>query len=459
MSILTGSQASYKAKKGLLSEQMAASFGSPVRLGKPYSNLFRARSNSTVTRLDVSTLNKVISVDARNLIVHAEGMTTFEDLADATLEHGLVPAVVPELATITIGGAIAGGGIESSSFKYGLVHDAITEMEILLADGSLVVATPDNDYRDLFFGLPNTFGTLGYVMSVKMRLMKAKPLVKLDHYRFQKAADFLAAIGKAASEGKWQGRGIDYLDGVVFGPSQFVMTTGHFVDAGPQPSNYRYMNIYYKSLLTKSEDYLTARDYLWRWDPDWFWCSKSFYAQKPMVRAILGKWLLHSKSYWKITRLDQQYKIMERVGKLTGNKRVVEMAIQDVQIPLESAEKYLQFMDENIHIWPIWVCPTIHHHQDQQFPMYKLETGKVYLNFGFWDGVETKFNPKEGHYNKLIEAKVASLGGKKGLYSDSFYTSEQFWELYPKPAYDKLKTTYDPTNRLRNVYDKTVKHS
>ena len=67
-----------------------------------------------------------------------EGMTTYEDFVDETLKHGLMPAVVPQLKTITIGGAVAGMGIEATSFHYGLVHETVLEMEILLASGETV---------------------------------------------------------------------------------------------------------------------------------------------------------------------------------------------------------------------------------------------------------------------------------------------------------------------------------
>ena len=46
-------------------------------------------------------------------------MTTYEDLVDATLPHGLMPLVVPQLKTITLGGAVTGLGIESTSFRNG----------------------------------------------------------------------------------------------------------------------------------------------------------------------------------------------------------------------------------------------------------------------------------------------------------------------------------------------------
>ena len=56
-----------------------------------------------------------------------------------------------------------------ASFKYGLVHETLLELEVLLGDGSVVPATPDNEHRDLFFGFPNSYGTLGYALRVKAK--------------------------------------------------------------------------------------------------------------------------------------------------------------------------------------------------------------------------------------------------------------------------------------------------
>ena len=91
-------------------------------------------------------------------------MTTYEDLVDATLPHGLMPLVVPQLKTITLGGAVTGLGIESSSFRNGLPHESVLEMEILTGDGEVVAATPDGEHADLFHGFPNSYGTLGYAL-------------------------------------------------------------------------------------------------------------------------------------------------------------------------------------------------------------------------------------------------------------------------------------------------------
>ena len=108
----------------------------------------------------------MIRIDAAAGVVEAEGMIPYVALADATLAQGAMPAVVPQLKSITLGGAVAGVGIEASSFRHGLVHDTVTALDVLTADGRIVHCTPDNEHRDLFFGFPNSYGTLGYALAV-----------------------------------------------------------------------------------------------------------------------------------------------------------------------------------------------------------------------------------------------------------------------------------------------------
>src|SRR5213080_4358702 len=116
------------------------------------------------------------------------GMTTYEDLADATLAHGLMPLVVPELKTITLGGAVTGLGVESTSLRNGLPHESVTALEILTGDGRVITATEGNEHGALFRGFPNSYGTLGYALSLTIELEPVKPFVHLQHFRFGSAA-------------------------------------------------------------------------------------------------------------------------------------------------------------------------------------------------------------------------------------------------------------------------------
>src|SRR5436190_20094559 len=64
--------------------------------------------------IDVSDLDEILSIDRERRVCVAEPGVTFVDLVAATLPLGLVPMVVPELETITLGGAVSGCSIEST---------------------------------------------------------------------------------------------------------------------------------------------------------------------------------------------------------------------------------------------------------------------------------------------------------------------------------------------------------
>ncbi|NED59706.1 FAD-binding oxidoreductase, partial [Streptomyces sp. SID10244] len=66
----------------------------------------------------------------------------------ATLPYGLAPKVVPQLKTITLGGAVTGLGIESTSFRNGLPHESVLEIDVLTGDGEIITATPTNEHAD-----------------------------------------------------------------------------------------------------------------------------------------------------------------------------------------------------------------------------------------------------------------------------------------------------------------------
>ena len=138
-----------------------------LRLGKKTSNLFRQRAPHKGGRLEVEGLDRTISVSPDGY-ADVQGMTTFEDFADACLAHGFAPPVVPELKTITIGGAATGIGVESSSFRHGFVHESMEEMDILCGDGEVRTCRPEGPNADLFHAFPNSYGTLGYAMRLRM---------------------------------------------------------------------------------------------------------------------------------------------------------------------------------------------------------------------------------------------------------------------------------------------------
>jgi FAD/FMN-containing dehydrogenase len=439
----------------------AAPPGARVRLAKRTSNLFRFREASGgtgPTLLDVSAFGHVLSVDPVTRTARVGAMTTYEDLCDATLPHQLMPLVVPQLKTITLGGAVTGLGIESTSLRSGMPHESVTEMEILTGDGRVVRATADNEHADLFRGFPNSYGTLGYSLALTIELEPVRPYVHLRHFPFDTAEACMEAISQIAAEGSYQGHRADFVDGTAFGPGELYLTVGAFSDVAPWRSDYTGQQIYYQSVRRDREDFLTIRDYLWRWDTDWFWCSRPFGVQKPMVRRFWPRRYRRSDVYRRLVALDRTYNLSGRID-ARRHLPAREAVIQDVEIPVERGADFLRFFQEDVGMSPVWMCP-LRLRGERSWPLYPLQPGEVYVNFGFWGTVPLPASlegPADGYYNRLIEDEVAKLGGHKSLYSESFYAEDEFYERYNGEAYRALKHAYDGEGRLLGLYEKCVR--
>lgn len=447
---------------GLRAQLAALPADRPLRLAKKTSNLFRPRADSQVGRLDVSGFDGVLHVDPVTKTAEVLGMTTYEHLVQATLPYGLMPLCVPQLKTITLGGAVTGLGIESASFRSGLPHESVLEMDILTGDGEVLTVSPDADdpNRDLFFGFANSYGSLGYALRLKIELEQTKPFVHLRHLRFDSAEAMTAALVSISDEKHYDGHRVDFLDGTVFSPTEQYLTLGEMVARLPDGlalSDYTGMGIYYRSIQSKTEDVLTIHDYLWRWDTDWFWCSRAFGTQKPAIRKWWPKSRLRSDFYWKLIALDRKYQIAARSDAMR-KRPAREQVVQDIEVPADRLPEFLDFFHREVGIEPIWVCPLKQRDPSARWPLYEFDAQTLYVNVGFWSTVPLPegVHPNEGRVNRRIEEVVSDLDGRKSLYSTAFYDRDTFWSIYGGQEYERLKKEYDPDGRLLGLYEKVV---
>ncbi|TEX51891.1 MAG: FAD-linked oxidase [Actinomycetales bacterium mxb001] len=456
-------RASYDARVADLRRQYdAIPAGAPVRLAKRTSNLFRQRAASTTPGLDVQSFDGVLEVDPVNRTAEVQGMTTYEHLVAATLPHGLMPLCVPQLKTITLGGAVTGLGIESSSFRWGLPHESVIEMDVLTGDGQVLTVSgaADDPHRDLYYGFPNSYGTLGYALRLKIELEPVLPYVRLRHVRFDSAQAMTDAIVAIVASQQWDGVPVHFLDGTVFSSTEQYLSLGEMVadSDGMTPSDYTGMDVYYRSIQSKHDDLLTIHDYIWRWDTDWFWCSRAFGTQKPLIRRFWPKDKLRSDVYWKIIAWDRRTKFSARAARVR-RKPAREEVVQDIEVPVGALAEFLDFFHREVGIEPIWICPLRQRDPAARWPLYEFDPQETYVNVGFWSTVPLAagVDPAEGRVNRRIEAKVTQLDGRKSLYSSAYYAPEEFWAIYGGDSYRALKMAYDPASRLLDLYDKVVR--
>jgi FAD/FMN-containing dehydrogenase len=116
-----------------------------------------------------------LEIDADRRTVRAGAGVLWGDLADAAGRHGLASRH-PSSPDVGVVGYSMGGGIGWYARKLGLQCNAITAVELVLADGTLVRATDDRD-AELFWALRGGATPLGVVTALEFKLFPLETVV------------------------------------------------------------------------------------------------------------------------------------------------------------------------------------------------------------------------------------------------------------------------------------------
>jgi FAD/FMN-containing dehydrogenase len=419
--------------------------------------LFRDRVRSS--GLNFNNLRGIINFDPVNQTITVGGKTTFHDITTVTLPHNLAPMVVPEFRTITVGGAISGVGVESSSFKHGFPHENIVSFDILTSDGNIVTCTKNNEYSDLFYAIPNSYGTLGYITCVTMNLMKTKKYVNVTMKTYYDSVNMFDEMEKVALGEVISSNSVDFLESMIYEKDECVLISAKMSNQ----INFKTLcdlpeNKYEELVRNKKQFSMTIYDYFWRWDTDMFWGTRMLPTlfHNPFIRKLLGRRFFNSKSIlrlrsWISNKSDKSNK-SNKSEQLFKEERIV----QDIGIPIYRCAEFIEWLDTDIKIYPLWICPLIGK-ETEKTVLWKMKDNVLYCDIGVFG--RTKLFPNDlarSHFNKEIETKMLEFGGKKCFYSDSFFSRETFEKEYSGAEYTNIKEKYDPDNRLLHVYDKCI---
>ena len=397
------------------------------------------RDEDAIPKIDLRPLNQLLEINEEQMTCTAESGITFTDLTRATLAKNLIPYTVSELKTITIGGAVSGCSIESMSYKYGGFHDSCLEYEIVTGEGEILTCSPQ-DHPEIFHMIHGSYGTLGIITKIKFKLYPAKPYVKLENRLFDNFEDYWRELTERCKVGDYT-----FVDGIIHSPTQFVLCLGNMVDRAPSMSKYDWLEIYYKSTLSKREDCMSTYDYFFRYDAECHWLTKSVppLEFKP-VRFLVGKIFLGS------TNLIKWSNRLRSVLKIVKKRPDV---VVDVFIPSKRFEDFFKWYVTDFDFFPLWIVPyrmeAIYPWVDDEFAR---QTGDTFMIDA---AIYGKPNTKPHiDYSDLLERKVYELKGIKTLISRNHYGEKTFWEIYNKPTIDRLKAKLDPRNLFGGLYEK-----
>lgn len=441
--------------------------GESYRISHGSTNSTRPRPGPNQNIIDISALRNVVSVNTETRTALVEPNVPMDRLVEATLPYGLVPPVVMEFPGITAGGGFSGTSGESSSFRHGFFNDTINYVEMILGNGDLVKASR-TERPDLFHGAAGAAGTLGITTLMEVQLVVAQKYVKTTYCRTTTTAEAITVTEAATKDPK-----NDYVDGILFSQHHGVIVTGELTNEIPDdvkprtfsdasdPWFYMYVEERTQGLPSGSciVDYIPLGEYFFRYDRAGFWVGRHGYTYfKYIPFNSFFRWFLDDFSHTRTL-----------YHALHGSGISSELVVQDLGLPYDTAEKFINYVDEDFGIWPLWLCPlretsmpTFHPvSTDKEGPLIdvseKADTNattvsRPMLNIGVW-GWGPKDYEEFVKRNRGMEDKLAELGGRKWLYAHTYYSEDEFWKVYNRPWYQALREKYFATT-LPTVYDK-----
>ncbi|RYZ43720.1 MAG: FAD-binding oxidoreductase [Myxococcaceae bacterium] len=385
-------------------------------------------------KVDLGDLDQILEIDPVGMTCTAEPAVTFDQVVQATLPLGLVPFIVPEHKTITLGGAIAGCSIESMSFRQGGFHDTCLEYEVITAKGEVLNCSP-TEQPLLFQMLHGSFGTLGILSRIRFKLVRAAPYVRVTYETYTTLEAFQQAIWRHFSA-----KDTDYLDGQIFSPTKHVLCVGHFVEQAPYVSRYEWLTAYCETIPRRQEDYLTTYDYLFRYNRG----VTHARPQNLLARALFGKFI-HSDSVLRAANRFHNLLLPEKDPPV----------IVDVFVPFSRTAEFMDWYHREMRHYPVWCVPfrRVHDYEWLTPDWWAGMSDPLFLDLAVYGLPQ----PPGRNLYKEFEDALQRVNGTKTLISYNYYDEETFWSIWNRETYQTVKQRTDPDNLFRDLYTKTCR--
>lgn len=404
--------------------------------------------------VSIKHLNRIVSDGRapRDVLV-VEPFVTVGQLTEYLIPLGYTLPVVPELDDLTVGGLIMGVGLETSSHLYGTFADNVSSMDMVTGNGALVRASRDQN-SELFHALPWSYGSIGFVVSVTLRLKRAMPWVKLTYRRTVGVKGLVEELEKRTEDAD-----TEFVEGLLFGPSVGVVITGRMTDSAPKALQNRlaqwykpwyYVHAYDTSMREpNTREYVPLRDYYHRHSRSIFWQMAELvpFGNQAWFRYLFG-WLLPVPiSTLKRTTPD-----------CIGQKYQQLFAFQDMLVPLRQTQVAIEGLTRLTGIYPVWVCPfLVRRHTSQRpfvAPVSDEDKEEMFVDIGLYGQLRGENSRRAHVVTPACEDLVADLGGYQMLWAETYQTFRQFRRMYSHELLDSVRRNYGAVSRFPSVFDK-----
>lgn len=181
--------------------------------------------------VDLSGMNQILDIDAATRRARVQPGVINSDLQERLAPYGLVFSPDPVSAHLaTVGGNIIENAGGPHALKYGVTYNHVLSAEAVLADGTVIRLSADDEGPDLLGVLIGSEGTLAILTEATVALRPIPPVTRSLMGSFSTAQDAAHTIATIIQTGTVPAA-VEWLDRVGIAGLQQFTDTGYPTDA------------------------------------------------------------------------------------------------------------------------------------------------------------------------------------------------------------------------------------
>ena len=430
------------------------------RKGHNYRDL---KFKKNQTRINTNHLNTVLEVG--DDFIDCESAVTIGKVNRTTISKKRIVPSLPEGDNFTVGGCLAGLGLGSSSYTYGFFSDNVIDFDIVLGSGEIIKNVSRTKNSDLYYGIPGTYGTMGIITRVKVKLIPCEKYVKINYLHYTSFDNFYDDFKDIINNKKY-----DFIEAFANKKEDYTIVAADFVKKVESEKisiikdkdilKQRHLSIYAQIANKKEYTYLRTLDYLERYSYSAFWGHYLYtpykirdYAYAGLMYSLMPSKILDSSPGEGRYNISKYFHAANHiVGDYARDEHVLAT---DIGVPFSKLKEAMDLTDEMTDTYPRWICPIkIEHHSDKIFCTKKPELCKddIVFDLGIYGIKNTKISSKK--INQAFEKFSFDNGMFKGFFSTCYFTYEDFWNQFNKEKYDKIRKKYSAEDNFMDIFDK-----
>lgn len=377
--------------------------------------------------LDMTHLNKVISLDTEKKEIKVQAGIRWRDLQEYIDPHNLSVKIMQSYANFTIGGTLSVNAHGRYVGK-GPVINSVKEITLVLANGEIMRASRSENYK-LFYSAIGGYGGIGVIAEAVLELVDNKKITRKDRII---STEFYKDY---------------FIDNIRDNPKA-VFSNG---DIYPPSFSYIRSITWYETNKNLTEPLrLIPRNKSYYWEPkviDWI----ADYSSGLSIRRHILDPLIYTGSPVVWRNYEASYDVRE----LEPKSRTQETyGLREYFIPVESFELFVGKLRSVVAEYKINIINvSVRHSPMDDESLLSWAPTEIFSFVIYYRQNTSKEEIKHvGNWTRALNDSAIALGGTYYLPYQVHETTEQFNAAYPRHIeFFTVKKQYDPEYRFRNI--------